>query len=64
MVSVRIVDEDTFVEGSTITTLVQGKARFDDLVFKAAPSSQRVPFEIVVSSIDNEVVNTALGSSN
>ena len=59
--SVRIVDDNTVVGGSTITTLIEGKARFEDLTFYATPSSTNVPFEIVVSSIENEVVSTALG---
>ena len=62
MVTIRSVDEGTSVAGSTITTLVEGKARFDDLVFTALPSSYNVPFDIVLSSINNKVVNAATRS--
>ena len=59
--SIRVVDDYTSIEGSTIASLTQGKAQFNDLVFKAEPSSQGVPFEITISSINSEVVNTATG---
>ena len=47
--------------GVTQVGAVQGVFTFTDLVFKAPPGTQGVIFQAVTDSIDNSIVNSALG---